>query len=499
MNKITLYEADIVTRHIQRVRILKYAAYSTIVIFLLDLAMFPVFLAIKVIFNLDQVSEGELLTVFGVDFHEIKYLLIVFLFLSGYMLHQIVNFQMYSAHLSSFLILIVLLSIFSEFYFYDITWRPVGLILKDSVALIVLISISVIVRLFWIRCLLSIVISAYKGYVINIKSISLDLKHRIFEYFGFPLYLSRLSGLKIIFCIIFSVLAIRTYGYVLYGYNGLNTKVEYLVEMSIHGGIEGCRRGHPSKMEFEACVESVYSIRENPSGLIYFILLSGPLLFFILTRVFISISQFIGRIDVDKARRNDKRTPVLYLRPFAFEGKKIKNRRRDPIDWLFDVTGQRKRIEEIALEEFTRIGPVIGLGNPNDKWQPSGIARQYTENEYWKNRFLHYLKESKKVIVIFKKTENIIAEVGEIKNHGRISDTIFMFPNDVDYSDIIHLSVLLEINIEKVLDEYKMKKLFCYAMWIDYNGKINIAVSCKNSSENYTFAIRTFLNQIYMK
>lgn len=499
MSNITSHEADRVTKHIQRLRILKYAAYSTIVIMLFDLIMIEVFLALKVIFNLSYTPKDEVISVLGISFDKMKYFLVVLLIISGYILHRIVNISNFSAYLSFFFVGLILLSFFSEFYFYNITWKSVELILNDSVALIVLIAIGVIVRLFWMRCLISVIISVYKGYRPYIKSVPVDFKHKIFEYCGLPLYLSRLSGLKIIICIIFSILAIRTYGYVLFGYNGLNLKVEYLIEMSIQGGLEGCRRGHLSQMEFEACVKSVDSIRKNPSNLLYFIIFGMTLLFFILTRVFVYISQFIGRIDVDKARRSDKRAPILYLRPFAFESKKIKNRRRDPIDWLFDVTGQQKRIEEIALEELTRIGPVIGLGNPKDKWQPSGIAREYIENEYWKERFLQLLNESNKIIVVYKKTEYMVTEVNELKSSDRLSDTIFLFPDDVEYLEIKSLFTLLEMNFDKILSECETKKSFCYAVWIEVNGQINIAVSKRNVVENYIFAIRTFLNQNYLK
>lgn len=169
-------------------------------------------------------------------------------------------------------------------------------------------------------------------------------------------------------------------------------------------------------------------LRSNIVASLLVINLAGPLIFLALARLCRLIQELASRTNIEVATKRDDRAPVVYLRPFGMEAEKVKGTRRDPLDWLFDVTDRKQRLDQIVLDEMTAVGPVIGLGNPRDTWQPTGIAREYAPDAAWKDRIASIISRAKRIVLTIADTPHMVFEIEEIARLQRAGDTLFLLP-----------------------------------------------------------------------
>lgn len=94
----------------------------------------------------------------------------------------------------------------------------------------------------------------------------------------------------------------------------------------------------------------------------------------------------------------DPRPPVLYLRSFADEGKKS------------------SRYENMLKDFFSGIGPVVGLGNPNEILQSEGADRLYVGDD-WQQTVTGLMRKARLVILQAGLTEGLLWEVAALVKH----------------------------------------------------------------------------------
>lgn len=130
------------------------------------------------------------------------------------------------------------------------------------------------------------------------------------------------------------------------------------------------------------------------------------------------IHLFALRINpksVDELKAEDPRPPILYLRSFALDdiadessGSGLDKylpesvahaRRHDDSPRIKDFIGRfGTSLERTIADEFDRLGPVIAIGNPNEKLVKLGAARMYAGDD-WQERILAELKIAALVIL----------------------------------------------------------------------------------------------------
>ena len=76
--------------------------------------------------------------------------------------------------------------------------------------------------------------------------------------------------------------------------------------------------------------------------------------------------------DVETALDNDKRAPVLYLRSFSIDGS-----RRQKVPLLETLSIQDHTYEVKLVSIFSRLGPVIAIGKPNEALPELGAFREW--------------------------------------------------------------------------------------------------------------------------
>lgn len=77
--------------------------------------------------------------------------------------------------------------------------------------------------------------------------------------------------------------------------------------------------------------------------------------------------------SADELLRSDARRPILYLRPFDFDGQ-------------MERVYMTRSSEEILTAELYVIGPVIAVGRPSEQLPPIGAARFYVPDGAWRQK-----------------------------------------------------------------------------------------------------------------
>lgn len=296
---------------------------------------------------------------------------------------------------------------------------------STSIAVLIF-TISLFLQFFVIRCLWTLVKAARDQQQIFISETQPRKFSRVFRLFLLPVYFSRLPHLRKIIVAIFSLLTVYFFSQTITRWTTLPALAAPSTEATIVGAVNGCLLSTPS--EASLCIQINDFLRSNIVASLLAINLTGPLIFLALARLCRLIQELASRTNIEVATKRDDRAPVVYLRPFGMETEKVKGTRRDPLDWLFDVTDRKQRLDQIVLDEMTAVGPVIGLGNPRDTWQPTGIAREYAPDGVWKDRIASIISRAKRIVLTIADTPHMVFEIEEIARLQRAGDTLFLLP-----------------------------------------------------------------------
>jgi hypothetical protein len=120
---------------------------------------------------------------------------------------------------------------------------------------------------------------------------------------------------------------------------------------------------------------------------------------------------------------NDDRQPVLYLRAFAAE----------------DVFGKQQQLPAIAgrpvtFDEFLtaaireRVGPLVGLGNPEDLLPTLGAARDYVSDEQWFDVFRDWAGRARCILVLPSAGSGLNAELSYLCGNQLLQKTLVLLP-----------------------------------------------------------------------
>lgn len=122
----------------------------------------------------------------------------------------------------------------------------------------------------------------------------------------------------------------------------------------------------------------------------------------------------------------DDRPPVLLLRPFAEEG--LPADRTGVFDVIQDVTS----VEEVILESFSNVGPVIALRNPIMS-DPAISYSTLQTGEDWKLQVATQIARARAVVLLLAESSGVLWEVNELARQQALSKSIiFLAPAAAD-------------------------------------------------------------------
>ena len=99
---------------------------------------------------------------------------------------------------------------------------------------------------------------------------------------------------------------------------------------------------------------------------------------------------------------NDKRAPVVYLRPFFEDARQIYDA---PVGARHGGVGSGASVKRSASHErevaaiLDRVGPLVAIGKPGDRVAPHGFARMYVGDDIWQQTVLDLVKRASIVIL----------------------------------------------------------------------------------------------------
>ncbi len=145
----------------------------------------------------------------------------------------------------------------------------------------------------------------------------------------------------------------------------------------------------------------------------------------------------------ERARADDPRPPVLYLRSFSEESTVfVTFPARGFIDKLVDAVEAIARIENTVpdekrrptFEQFfgpafdARIGALVALGNPAEYLPPLGAAREYVPDERWKEDVQRLAETACCIVASAGQTTNLQWEIARVRQSGLHRKLFFFMP-----------------------------------------------------------------------
>lgn len=239
---------------------------------------------------------------------------------------------------------------------------------------------------------------------------------------------------------------------------------------------------------------------ESPLAMIFLVI-------FMLTVAFVSTQLFfyIARRVRNKLRRSliqsakvltesDQRAPILFLRSFRNDHIDLKNAK---IPWhtrIFDPGTQAGTLEELIVQNYSLLGPVIGLGNPDDPTPPIGVARDYVSHQNWKAQILSFMDQASTIVIGMGQTDSLFWEIQQIKELGYLNKTTFFFP-PIQEENLVILDKLflnLQLSKESIQDYERLHDNNHHLLSLKFDDQQNgtITYSQKLTELEYEVAIR---------
>lgn len=206
------------------------------------------------------------------------------------------------------------------------------------------------------------------------------------------------------------------------------------------------------------------------------------------------------KISAGELIATDTRKPVLFLRAFADDQVALPPASLGPLGTVLSLGRHRKSFDELLLEEGTIYGPVVALGNPQDKVPPYGVARGYFQNTEWKKAVSDLARDSVLIVLCIDDTDSVWWEVEHIFHNGYAEKTLFVLPPKHRLIDrdnsllprlIQHLPSVSEATLRDLVEACSRRDTI--AVSIDPAGSVSIASSQTFSGFAYLALLRWFL------
>jgi hypothetical protein len=126
----------------------------------------------------------------------------------------------------------------------------------------------------------------------------------------------------------------------------------------------------------------------------------------------------------------DARPPVLLLRSFADDKRRVRARGRHRGSLIDQLSLRRwERFEEIVAHALGAWGPVLAVGQVGEKLPPAlgAVRRQFTNDE-WETAVSELMNQAQLICVSMGRSESLAWEIRRILANGHIRKTIFVFP-----------------------------------------------------------------------
>jgi hypothetical protein len=132
------------------------------------------------------------------------------------------------------------------------------------------------------------------------------------------------------------------------------------------------------------------------------------------------------RFSLDALQEVDTRAPVLFLRAFKDDQIPLKPARLSAFGRVLELGRRPNSLDQLLLEEASPIGPVVGLGNPDDKRPPYGAARGYFDHKTWQEAVADLANNAILIVICIDDSAGIWWEVEHLVGRRHLHKTLFV-------------------------------------------------------------------------
>lgn len=129
--------------------------------------------------------------------------------------------------------------------------------------------------------------------------------------------------------------------------------------------------------------------------------------------------------------RNDRRSPILYLRSFGSDASLV-DRWLD-LFYLLLFAGRYETHEQSLTKALADIGPLIAIGKPNDLIPPIGAARLYVSHDKWQELVRQLTAASRFIILRLGPTEGFWWELQHVAETCQPTQILVFLPPEDRY------------------------------------------------------------------
>jgi protein-S-isoprenylcysteine O-methyltransferase Ste14 len=199
--------------------------------------------------------------------------------------------------------------------------------------------------------------------------------------------------------------------------------------------------------------------------------------------------------SADHLLEYDQRPPIVFLRSFKDDGRKI---------WMAQKDDKPVRVgfEDALSELFFRFGPFIALGSRKDFIPRLGAARAYRDDSVWQEKVKRWTKDARWILYLLGTTESLKWEIAQITLDQLVEKTIFLFPPNVGAKESRlqkqrvrswsnFLQALGNTELHDALAGFDQTSAI--AMWIGPGRHIFVVRASCEFSQEYELALRLIL------
>jgi hypothetical protein len=126
------------------------------------------------------------------------------------------------------------------------------------------------------------------------------------------------------------------------------------------------------------------------------------------------------QVDADSLLAADQRPPILFLRSFGDDEKQTYRRSKKA---FLDFS-----LETRLSNHFSRFGPFVAIGSPNDAVPQLGAARVLLSDDEWQPRVLSWMRDARLIIMYSGTTHWVNWELRQVVKNEYATRLILMMP-----------------------------------------------------------------------
>jgi len=170
----------------------------------------------------------------------------------------------------------------------------------------------------------------------------------------------------------------------------------------------------------------------------YFSLVTVGFLFvpvlYVSTRITLTAAERIRKMarraslrSAEEVVKEDQRAPVLFLRGFDDDQVSLSYAGMPAYARIADPGFDYANLEDV-LEVALNIGPIVAIGRPREIAPPIGAARQYVDDDAWKNVVISLMNQAALIVVGVSNSQGLMWEIEQLRQLSHLGKSVFIIP-----------------------------------------------------------------------